>query len=1459
MTAAAAWLLLLLGATIPIQAVEKTGLRPALALNSVSTYGGYRINGTTAGSGIGHVVAGIGDFNGDGYGDVAVTAPNARRPAGATVFVIFGTAAGHDIWLDPTVLDGRNGFRIEGVGQGAGNSLALAGAGDINGDGADDLIVGTGWASPDGRKAAGCAYVIFGSELDYEPAVNLGALSGRNGFRLDGAASGERSGSAVAGAGDINGDGIGDVIIGAPGANRDAGASYLVLGRTTGFPGKMNLSDLNATLSYRIDGGWPGSGSGASVGGAGDFNGDGLDDVIVGSSAAQSAFLVFGNRAVPKSAINLASLNGKNGFRLDGALAKGGLVATGAGDFNGDSFDDVIIAASSAGSGPKQSSGTVYLVFGKSSGFSLVTKLSSLKGVSGIRMKAARGDTSAGIAVSTAGDFNGDGTADILIGTAGADPGGRTRAGSSYVIFGGTENSAAAIDMTAIAGSDGLRIDGGAPGDRSGGSAAAAGDVNGDGVADIIIGAHGADPYGKPDAGVSYVVYGRASWSVRSKAPSVWENLGAIDLTIARTTSANAATVFVSTTEAEGFSNADDYAAINGQALTFAAGEKTKTLSIRVNDDISPEGDETFGVVVRKKSGRETGGDLAKSAFTIINDDLATMNSSAAATRAPMMLTIKSARDTQLRRSAPRTSFGGYTSVTVDRSDGLGAIQGLLYFNVIGSGAGQVPLGSNIHSATLTLQTNNGGSGGAFHRMLKSWGESATWNLLTNGIQTDGIDARIAADLKTGAVPVGKRSFNLTSSVAAWSAGAPNYGWVIKPLGKNGWAFSSREATSTARPSLTISYTPADVVAPSVPTNLIGSAPSSSRVNLSWTASSDNKAVAGYKVYRNGGATPIATVSGTSYSNTGLSASTTYSYTVAAFDATGNHSAKSSPAAEVTTQAPDTAPPSVPTGLAGTAVSATRIDLTWSASSDNIAVAGYRVYRDGGSTPIATVTGTSYSNTGLAANTAYSYTVAAFDASGNASEQSLPAGPITTDMPDTESPSTPTGLSGTAVSSTRIDLNWSESTDNIGVSGYKVFRNGSGTPVATVTGTSYSDTGRSASTTYSYRVLAFDAAGNNSAQSAPALEVTTPASNGTRRVPQDYATIQAAINAAQDGNTVLVAPGTYPGGLSVSGKTISIVSYFHTTGDTAYINNTIISGGSPGIQVSASAPNVLIKGFHFVSGTPAGYQLIFRGAGGQANNNIFDSSGGDALSFESVGGTARNNTCFAPGDDCIDIDDPTTDVVIEGNYIDTPGNDGLELRNYDYDGPLVTVTIRGNTFIGAKGDGVQLIDYPANSKRKFVIERNLFRNNQQVGLGLMDNGETNEDYRAASMPERIEVFNNTFHANRYAITGGDNLIAVNNIVSGSTVQGFKNINGSSIVSHTLFWNNLSNQAGSNMTAATTYAGDPLYTASFGLGAGSPAIDAGTASFSHNSQTVLTIPPSEFAGSAPDLGQSESGL
>ncbi len=175
-----------------------------------------------------------------------------------------------------------------------------------------------------------------------------------------------------------------------------------------------------------------------------------------------------------------------------------------------------------------------------------------------------------------------------------------------------------------------------------------------------------------------------------------------------------------------------------------------------------------------------------------------------------------------------------------------------------------------------------------------------------------------------------------------------------------------------------------DTTPPSTPANLSATAVSASQINLSWTASTDNVAVAGYQVFRDN--IQIATTTSPNFSDTAVVPNTQYVYAIAAFDAAGNVSAQSSPLVAATSSTPDTTPPSVPTGLTSSSVTSTTLTVSWAASTDNVAVAGYQVFRNG--TEVGTTTTASYADKGLTPSTTYIYTVAAYDYSNNISAQS---------------------------------------------------------------------------------------------------------------------------------------------------------------------------------------------------------------------------------------------------------------------------------------------------------------------------------------------------------------------------------------------------------------------------------------------------------------------------------------
>lgn len=355
-------------------------------------------------------------------------------------------------------------------------------------------------------------------------SFNLSDLTGSNGFTINGVAPFDTSGYSVSDAGDINNDGIDDLIIGAPGftgSNPDAtttpGTSYVVFGSQAGFPANFELSSLNGTNGFALNGVAADDLTGLSVSGAGDVNGDGKDDLIIGAVGADpnglidagSSYVLFGSTSGFAPSIDLATLNGINGFTINGIGAGDqlGSSVSGAGDVNGDGFADLSIGAPYADPNGLEDAGQSYVVFGSNKGFPTSLNVSDLDGNNGFTINPIAAGDELGGSVSAAGDVNGDGKDDLIIGAFGADPNGLENAGQGYVVFGSTVGLAPSLNVSDLDGTNGFAIDGIAEGDNLS-RVSAAGDVNGDGFDDVIIGAFRADPNGNASAGTSYVVFG---------------------------------------------------------------------------------------------------------------------------------------------------------------------------------------------------------------------------------------------------------------------------------------------------------------------------------------------------------------------------------------------------------------------------------------------------------------------------------------------------------------------------------------------------------------------------------------------------------------------------------------------------------------------------------------------------------------------------------------------------------------------------------------------------------------------------------------------------------------------------------------------------------------------------------------------------------------------------------------
>ena len=260
-----------------------------------------------------------------------------------------------------------------------------------------------------------------------------------------------------------------------------------------------------------------------------------------------------------------------------------------------------------------------------------------------------------------------------------------------------------------------------------------------------------------------------------------------------------------------------------------------------------------------------------------------------------------------------------------------------------------------------------------------------------------------------------------------------------------------------------------DLQPPTAPSGFTQVATSTDSVVLAWAASSDNVGVVEYGVNRN--LQRVATPTQPTVTLTGLSCGSTYEYAIDAADAAGNRSPLATAYVQ-TAPCPspsDTISPSTPSGLAASNITETGLTLNWNASSDNVGVTGYDVYRNG--TKVASVTNTSASQSGLSCGTSYPFAVRARDAAGRtsaAAQLTVSTAACSTTPPpttDTISPSTPTGLAASSIAQTGLALNWNASSDNVGVTGYDVYRNGA--RVASVTSTSASQNPLSCGTSLS--------------------------------------------------------------------------------------------------------------------------------------------------------------------------------------------------------------------------------------------------------------------------------------------------------------------------------------------------------------------------------------------------------
>ncbi|MCC0177755.1 FG-GAP repeat protein [Waterburya agarophytonicola K14] len=499
---------------------------PTFDLSSLNGSNGFIISGISGADFSGSSVSGAGDVNADGIDDLIIGAfgANPNNNDSGTSYVVFGSNSGFSDSLPLSTLDGSNGFLINGIDLGDSSGLSVSSAGDVNADGIDDLIIGAPFASPNDNNASGESYVVFGNSEGFSSSLELSSLDGSNGFVINGVDPQDFSGSSVSSAGDLNADGIDDLIIGASSAsvneNDAEGESYVVFGNSEGFSSSLELSSLDGNNGFVINGIDFADASGSSVSSAGDFNADGIDDLVIGANGADpnaddsgESYVVFGNSEGFGSNLELNSLDGSNGFVINGKeeFDSSGASVSHAGDINADGIDDIIIGANLASPNGINSAGESYVLFGSNEALSASLELSDLDGTNGFSLTGIDRNDNAGLSVSGAGDVNADGIDDIIIGAFYAAPNDLYRAGESYIVFGSNEGFSENIDLAALDGTNGYTLNGIDTNDNLGRSVSDAGDINADGIDDVIIGASGADSETRVNTGESYVVFGQTS------------------------------------------------------------------------------------------------------------------------------------------------------------------------------------------------------------------------------------------------------------------------------------------------------------------------------------------------------------------------------------------------------------------------------------------------------------------------------------------------------------------------------------------------------------------------------------------------------------------------------------------------------------------------------------------------------------------------------------------------------------------------------------------------------------------------------------------------------------------------------------------------------------------------------------------------------------------------------------
>ena len=359
------------------------------------------------------------------------------------------------------------------------------------------------------------------------------------------------------------------------------------------------------------------------------------------------------------------------------------------------------------------------------------------------------------------------------------------------------------------------------------------------------------------------------------------------------------------------------------------------------------------------------------------------------------------------------------------------------------------------------------------------------------------------------------------------------------------------------------------------------------------------------------------------------------------------------------------------------------------------------------------------------------------------------------------------------------------------------------------------------------------------------------------KVPSEYPTIDAAIIAASDGDTILIARGTYEHTILTINKPLTLASDYLNTKDQIDIDETVIKATpASGEQWFAlDSKDSRIVGLTILGNE--NHTLKITSPYSEVLHCSFI-GGGDQLSFEGGGGRVAHCHFDGAGDDAVDADDSVS-YIVEYCTFDNVKEDADETRLQPKSGPLTTHVFRYNTVFKAGQSGIQLVDYAGDSKRTFQVYGNLFLNCGGSGVSMMANEHSDENHEGSDMVENVIVYNNTFYGCDHGMTLSPKAIVLNNIFS-NCLKGvgkgkyITSDNDKTFLDYCLFFKNQIDYDVGVAKGSNILKEDPKFedTRTFELSQGSPAINSGTAKYAE----VLKIPDGAYHGGAPDLGAKE---